>query len=278
MSKFITGFVLQITKTKETDAVVRLFTKEHGIQAAYFKGLYGSKSSRRQIVELLNELEVSLPGNKATNLPTAAQCELKSTCLGLKDQSHGYSEAFLLAEVLLHMLPEADEQPEFYALIQQVQQLDPKEAAKNLCLLLPMILVSLGFLGDISYDVHTQEKLDPAQQIFPALSQPGFMQVGSKKIHAQENWQTDDQLYDSEQDQNSLNSENGENQQTFVTIIKAWQFAVTSGDLVTASKLDLPPYAIKRALSLLCQWIELTTSKQLKSKEMLLQYLNLIPN
>jgi DNA repair protein RecO (recombination protein O) len=130
------AIVLSTIRYSETSKIVRLATREHGVQSAIAKGALRPRSRFGAALQTLSEGQARLLVKEHRELHVLAAFDLLRLHVGLAGNLERYATASALAEVMLRFAP-ADPHPESYDLLRDA-----------LCLLeaaAPVELEPLGF-------------------------------------------------------------------------------------------------------------------------------------
>ncbi|MBA3346251.1 MAG: DNA repair protein RecO [Gemmatimonadales bacterium] len=130
MSTFLTtpAIVLSAIRYSETSKIVRLATREFGVQSAIAKGALRPRSRFGAALQLLSEGQAHLLVKEHRELHTLAAFDLVRLRVGLARELERYATASALAEVMVHFAP-ADPHPESYERFRQ--SLDLLETAPS---------------------------------------------------------------------------------------------------------------------------------------------------
>jgi DNA repair protein RecO (recombination protein O) len=130
------AIVLSTLRYSETSKIVRLATREHGVQSAIAKGALRAKSRFGGALQLLSEGQAQLLMKEHRELNILAAFDLRRLHVGLAADLERYSLACALSEVMLRFAP-SDPHPESFDVLQQ--------ALSDLELSLPADVEPLGF-------------------------------------------------------------------------------------------------------------------------------------
>jgi DNA repair protein RecO (recombination protein O) len=130
------AIVLSTLRYSETSKIVRLATRDHGVQSAIAKGALRPKSRFGAALQTLSEGQARLLTKDHRELHILASFDLLQLHLGLARDLQRYATASALAEVMLQFAP-ADPHPESYDLLRGA--LGALESAP------PLELEALGF-------------------------------------------------------------------------------------------------------------------------------------
>jgi DNA repair protein RecO (recombination protein O) len=130
------AIVLSSIRYSETSKIVRLATREHGVQSAIAKGALRPRSRFGAALQSLSEGQARLLMKDHRELHVLASFDLLRLHVGLAGNLERYATASALAEVMLRFAP-ADRHPESYDLL--------REALTRLELTPSAELQSLGF-------------------------------------------------------------------------------------------------------------------------------------
>jgi DNA repair protein RecO (recombination protein O) len=142
------AIVLSALRYSETSKIVRLATREHGVQSGIAKGALRPKSRFGAALQLLSEGHAQLFIKEHRELHILTAFDLRRLHVGLATDLERYAVACALAEVMLRFAP-PDPHPESFDLLQHaLQELEtaPPEDVEALGFRLLWQLVSvLGF-------------------------------------------------------------------------------------------------------------------------------------
>ena len=130
------AIVLSTLRYSETSKIVRLATREHGVQSAIAKGALRPKSRFGAALQLLSEGQAQYLAKERRELHVLTAFDLVQLHVGLAADLARYATASALAEVMIHFAP-ADPHPESYELF--------RDALHTLEHAPPGELESLGF-------------------------------------------------------------------------------------------------------------------------------------
>ena len=107
------AIVLSALRYSETSKIVRLATREHGVQSAIAKGALRPKSRFGAALQLLSEGQAQYLAKEHRELHVLTAFDLQHLPVGLTADVGRYASASALAEVMIHFAP-ADQHPESY--------------------------------------------------------------------------------------------------------------------------------------------------------------------
>jgi DNA repair protein RecO (recombination protein O) len=110
------AIVLASLRYSETSKIVRLATREHGVQSAIAKGVLRPRSRFGAALQSLSEGQARLLVKEHRELHILASFDLTRLHVGLAGDLERYATASALAEVMLRFAP-ADPHPESYDLL-----------------------------------------------------------------------------------------------------------------------------------------------------------------
>lgn len=131
--------VLATLRYGDTSKIVRLATRDHGMQSAIAKGAYRPKSKFGAALQVLSDGNAQLYLKEGRDLQTLGAFELSKLRVGLARSLERFAAANALAEVMLRCAPAAPNPPAFEVLR---TGLDAIEIAEEVAL----EVVSLRFL------------------------------------------------------------------------------------------------------------------------------------
>jgi DNA repair protein RecO (recombination protein O) len=112
------AIVLSALRYSETSKIVRLATRDHGVQSAIAKGALRPKSRYGAALQLLSEGQAQLLTKEHRELHVLTAFDLRRMHVGLAADLERYATACALAEVMLRFAP-PDPHPESFDLLQQ---------------------------------------------------------------------------------------------------------------------------------------------------------------
>ena len=112
------AIVLSALRYSETSKIVRLATREHGVQSAIAKGALRARSRFGGALQLLSEGQAQLLMKEHRELSILAAFDLRRLHVGLAGDLERYALACALAEVMLRFAP-PDPHPESFDVLQQ---------------------------------------------------------------------------------------------------------------------------------------------------------------
>ena len=107
------AIVLSTLRYSETSKIVRLATREHGVQSALAKGALRPRSRFGAALQILSEGQAELLMKEGRELQLLTAFELRRLHVGLAAEIERYAAACALAEVMLRFAP-ADRHPESF--------------------------------------------------------------------------------------------------------------------------------------------------------------------
>jgi DNA repair protein RecO (recombination protein O) len=116
------AIVLSTIRYSETSKIVRLATREHGVQSAIAKGALRPRSRFGAALQTLSEGQARLLMKEHRELHVLASFDLLRLHVGLAADLERYATASALAEVMLRFAP-ADPHPESYDLLRDALSL-----------------------------------------------------------------------------------------------------------------------------------------------------------
>jgi DNA repair protein RecO (recombination protein O) len=118
------SIVLSTLRYSETSKIVRLATREHGVQSAIAKGALRPKSRFGAALQLLSEGQAQILMKEHRELHVLTAFDLRRLHVGLTTDLERYATACALAEVMLRFAP-SDPHPESFDLVQHaLEQLE----------------------------------------------------------------------------------------------------------------------------------------------------------
>jgi DNA repair protein RecO (recombination protein O) len=116
------AIVLSAIRYSETSKIVRLATREHGVQSAIAKGALRPRSRFGAALQTLSEGQARLLVKDHRELHVLASFDLLRLHVGLAEDLERYASASTLAEVMLRFAP-ADPHPQSYDLLRDALSL-----------------------------------------------------------------------------------------------------------------------------------------------------------
>ncbi len=157
------AIVLSALRYGETSKIVRLSTRDHGVQSAIAKGAFRPKSRFGGALQLLSEGQAQWLMKEHRELNILTAFDLRRLHVGLTEDLERYAIACALAEVILRFAP-PDPHPESFDVLQQaLTELEaaPRESLEPLGFRLLWRLVSvLGFAPSLEACVIDGVQLD----------------------------------------------------------------------------------------------------------------------
>jgi DNA repair protein RecO (recombination protein O) len=168
-----TAIVLSTLRYSETSKIVRLATREHGVQSVIAKGALRPRSRFGAALQLLSEGQAELLMKEGRDLHLLTAFELTRLHVGLAAEIERYAAACALAEVMLRFAP-ADPHPESFEVLHlALGQLEEAESGAVEALgfrLLWQLVGVLGFAPSMEACVVDGRPLSPAGTV--AFSAP----------------------------------------------------------------------------------------------------------
>src|SRR3982751_2989640 len=158
------AIVLSSLRFSETSKIVRLATREHGVQSAIAKGALRPKSRFGGALQLLSEGQAQLLMKEGRELNLLTAFDLRHLHVGLATDLERYAVACALAEVMLRFAPPDPHPDSFEALQHALEQLEtaPASGVEPLGFRLLWELVSvLGFAPSVDACVMDGAPLPP---------------------------------------------------------------------------------------------------------------------
>ncbi len=162
------AIVLASLRYSETSKIVRLATREHGVQSAIAKGALRPKSRFGAALQLLSDGVAHVVVKEHRELQLLTAFDVTRVRIGLAERLDRYAAASSLAEVMLRFAP-PDPHPDSFDLLRHA--LDRLEAAPERDVeatalrLLWALVSSLGFSPSLEACVRDGTPLDPAGQL-----------------------------------------------------------------------------------------------------------------
>jgi DNA repair protein RecO (recombination protein O) len=166
MSLVITpAVVLSSLRYSETSKIVRLATREHGVQSAIAKGALRPRSRFGAALQLLSDGVAHLVLKEHRDLHLLVAFDVTHVRIGLAERLDRYAAASSLAEVMLRFAP-PDPHPESFDLLRDaldlLEQVEDDRVEATALRLLWALVSSLGFTPALDECVRDGTPLDPA--------------------------------------------------------------------------------------------------------------------
>jgi DNA repair protein RecO (recombination protein O) len=146
------SIVLSSLRYSESSKIVRLATREHGVQSAIAKGALRPKSRFGAALQILSEGQAQLLMKEQRELHVLTAFDLRQLHVGLASNLERYASACALAEVMLRFAP-SDPHPESFDLLRRaLGQLESAETGEIETLgfrLLWQLVSVLGFAPSV---------------------------------------------------------------------------------------------------------------------------------
>lgn len=158
------AIVLSALRYSESSKIVRLATREHGVQSAIAKGALRPKSRFGGSLQLLSEGQAQLLMKEGRELNLLTAFDLRRLHVGLAADLERYAIACALAEVMLRFAPPDPHPESFQVLEQALEELEvaPATSVEPLGFRLLWELVSvLGFAPSVDACVMDGTPLPP---------------------------------------------------------------------------------------------------------------------
>jgi DNA repair protein RecO (recombination protein O) len=169
------AIVLSTLRYSETSKIVRLATREYGVQSAIAKGALRPNSRFGAALQLLSEGQAQLLMKENRELHILAAFDLRRLHVGLAADLERYAVACALGEVMLRFAPPDPHSPSFDLLQMALEQLEtaPSTAVEAVGFRLLWRLVSaLGFAPSVDACVVDGTPL-PAEGPLPFSTRDG---------------------------------------------------------------------------------------------------------
>lgn len=169
------AIVLSALRYSETSKIVRLATRDHGVQSAIAKGVLRPKSRFGAALQLLSEGQAHYLAKEHRELHLLTAFDLQGLHVGLASDLFRYATASALAEVVLRFAP-PDPHPESYDLLRDALNALETASAADLdplgFRLLWQLVSVLGFAPSIDACVRDGAEL-PAEGGLPFSTREG---------------------------------------------------------------------------------------------------------
>jgi DNA repair protein RecO (recombination protein O) len=181
------AIVLSAIRYSETSKIVRLATRDHGVQSAIAKGALRPRSRFGAALQSLSEGQARLLVKDHRELHTLASFDLLRLHVGLAGDLVRYATASALGEVMLRFAP-ADSHPESYDLLRQALEALEFAAPAELDPLglraLWLLISTLGFAPTLSSCVRDGTVLPPDGGLAFSAREGGALCPGCAAGHA----------------------------------------------------------------------------------------------
>jgi DNA repair protein RecO (recombination protein O) len=158
------AIVLSTLRYSETSKIVRLATRDHGVQSAIARGALRPKSRFGGALQVLSEGQAQYLSKEQRELHLLTAFDLRRLHVGLAGDLDRYAIACALAEVMLRFAP-PDPHPESFEILQsslESLEASPAETVESLgCRLLWRLVSVLGFAPSIDACVIDGTTLPP---------------------------------------------------------------------------------------------------------------------
>ncbi len=112
------GIVLRVTKVSDSGAVVNIFTKEHGLQSFFVKGLQGKRSkAKASYFQPLTMVNIVFRHSRNDTLQTFSEIELDYNYRTATTDITKSTQIFFLNELLYKTLKEESSNPQLFTWI-----------------------------------------------------------------------------------------------------------------------------------------------------------------
>lgn len=175
------AIVLSAMRYRETSKIVRLATRDHGVQSAIAKGALRPRSRFGAALQVLSGGHAQLLLSERRDLHTLTAFDVVTIPVGLTTRVPCYATATMLAELMLRLVP-ADAHPESFDLLesslltlQQVADADVPAAALRAVW---RLVTSLGFQPALDRCARDGRELAPDGDIAFSIADGGFLCAG----------------------------------------------------------------------------------------------------
>ncbi|HXW96724.1 MAG TPA: DNA repair protein RecO [Gemmatimonadales bacterium] len=165
------AIVLSALRYGETSKIVRLATRDHGVQSAIAKGAYRPKSRFGAALQVLSGGQAHLLLSERRDLHTLTGFDVATLPLSLTSEVPRYATATALAEVMLRVAP-AEPHPDAYDVLEEALAVltdAPTEVLPSLSLkLLWRMVGALGFAPALDRCARDGRPIEPGDIAFSA--------------------------------------------------------------------------------------------------------------
>ena len=141
------AIILSALRYGETSKIVRLATRDHGVQSAIAKGALRPRSRFGAALQVLSTGQAQLYHSDRRELHTLAAFDLGTVPIGLAEHIGRYATATALAEVMLRVAPPEPHPEAFDVLAQSLLALSQVSLAELPALSLRVLWELVGALG-----------------------------------------------------------------------------------------------------------------------------------
>lgn len=158
------AIVLSSLRYSETSKIIRLATREHGVQSAIAKGALRPRSRFGAALQLLSDGVAHLVMKEHRDLHLLTAFDVGHVRIGLAEHLDRYAAASSLAEVMLRFAP-PDPHPDSFDLLRDavdlLEQVEADRVEASSLRLLWALVGSLGFTPSLDECVRDGTPLDP---------------------------------------------------------------------------------------------------------------------
>lgn len=175
------AIVLSAMRYGETSKIVRLATREHGVQSAIAKGALRPRSRFGAALQVLSGGQAHLLLSERRDLHTLTAFDVVTIPVGLASRVPCYATATMLAELMLRLVP-ADAHPESFDLLESslltLQQLAEADVPAAALRAVWRLVASLGFQPSLDRCARDGRTLAAEGEIAFSVPDGGFLCAG----------------------------------------------------------------------------------------------------
>jgi DNA repair protein RecO (recombination protein O) len=165
------AIILSTLRYRETSKIVRLATRDHGVQSAIAKGALRPRSRFGAALQVLSGGQAHVLLSDRRDLHTLTAFDLVTLPVGLAEDVGRYATATALAEVMLRVAP-AEPHPEGYDVLEEALRVLATASGAVLSALAIKVLwrlvAALGFAPALENCIRDGRQLDPGPMSFSA--------------------------------------------------------------------------------------------------------------
>lgn len=181
------AIVLATIRYSETSKIVRLATREHGVQSAIAKGALRPRSRFGAALQLLSDGVAHLVMKEHRDLHLLTAFDVSRVRIGLAEQLERYTAASTLSEVMLRFAP-PDPHPDSFDLLRDaldlLERVDESAVESTALRLLWALVSSLGFSPSLAECVRDGTPLDPTGPLAFSTREGGALCPVCARQHA----------------------------------------------------------------------------------------------
>lgn len=175
------AIVLSAMRYGETSKIVRLATRDHGVQSAIAKGALRPRSRFGAALQVLSGGQAHLLLSERRDLHTLTAFDVVTIPVGLTSRVPCYATATMLAELMIRLVP-ADAHPESFDLLESslliLQQVTEEDVPAAALRAVWRLVTSLGFQPALNQCARDGRALAADGDIAFSVPDGGFLCVG----------------------------------------------------------------------------------------------------